>query len=111
MSFADKLLTAWVAIVLGASALDVYLAALITRRPKLIVAEVMVDDALDATAGAPIGRHRAAQAAPWRPAHTVRSLKHRGRHYAGSRRWSNNLVENTGEIDARELRALLAGAQ
>jgi hypothetical protein len=86
MSFADKIVTAWVLIVLGAAATGVVLAHLLTRRPKLIVAEIMVDDALDATSGGPVGRHRATQAAPWRPAHTVRSLRHRGRHFATDRR-------------------------
>jgi hypothetical protein len=82
MTFADKIVTAWVLAVVGAAALDVFLAALVTRRPRLIVAEVLVDDAIAATSGERIGRHRAAQAAPWRPAHTVRSLRHRGRHHA-----------------------------
>jgi hypothetical protein len=111
MSFEEKATAALVLIVLAACALDIFLAYLVTRPPKLIVAEVVSDARISALlerplapASAELGRHAADEtgsfmrAAPWTGVNP----------YCG-RHWTAD-VEHTDELHVTQLRAYaLAG--
>lgn len=100
----DALIAFWTLVALGMAAW------LVVRRPESAPA-APEDDHTGDLGELWRGRHASDDTAEWRPFHTRAAVAHRGRHYVGSRRWSGNLVDATGEITQSAMVQILAEAK